>query len=563
MKLARRRWGPDRGLRALLLHGANGSSTSWTRLAAWLTARGWSTVAMDLRGHGVSPRFTGGEDPATLANDVLDTARSEALEPFDLLVGHSLGSLVALAAMRRDASFARRVVLVDPPGRRSVDYADLARETVARHRRASRSPDSVLAELRARLPWLSEEERIGVRDSTIDVDAAGLGRLVRALPGVSIAEDATQVSAPVLLVLGREPDASTRGRLAGTAQLDRQSSLVGEDRQELIGCLADVHVVAIDAGHAVHLERFDTFVEALETWLQTRSARRVAVITGAGQGLGRAEALELAGRGVAVVLNDLHSVESTRRAVEAQGGTAAEAIADVGTYDGGRRLLSSALDAFGDVHILVNNAGAVRDGMCFSLDEDAWEMVVRTNLTGQFAPLRHMAEYWREQAKRGVHDDRAVVCTTSESGLYGNVGQANYAAAKAGAAMLALVAATELRRYGVRVNAVAPRARTRMSQSAFGPLTPAQDGLDRFHPDHVARFVGWLTSPDAAPITGQVFVAFGGHVALIQGWRPAATFVRPHALTDGDFAQISRELFAATEPIAAAADVRRLFDPPH
>ncbi|MEN3585149.1 SDR family oxidoreductase [Streptomyces sp. ZYX-F-203] len=260
---------------------------------------------------------------------------------------------------------------------------------------------------------------------------------------------------------------------------------------------------------------------------------RVAVVTGAGRGLGRAHALALAAEGARVVVNDLgvaadgsggdagpaHAVVARIRAA---GGAAVPHTGDVATTSGAASLVETALDAFGRLDTLVNNAGFLRDRMLVNLDENDWDAVVRVHLRGHFLPLRHAAAHWRSEAKAGRPPRARVVNTGSGAGLVGSVGQGNYAAAKAGVVGLTLVAAAELGRYGVLVNAVAPAARTRMTERTFAEAMalPAPGGFDAMAPENVSPLVVWLGSADSDSVTGRVFGVEAGRITLWEGWRP-------------------------------------------
>ena len=211
---------------------------------------------------------------------------------------------------------------------------------------------------------------------------------------------------------------------------------------------------------------------------------KVAIVTGAGRGIGRGEALALAAEGATVVVNDLGtSLDGTSEASHAdevvneivgRGGTAVANADDVSSWDGAQGLIESTIDQFGRLDILVNNAGVLRDQMSFKMDEDAWDAVIRVHLKGHFAPTRFAAEHWRAQSKAGNDSGRRVINTVSEAGLYGGTGQANYAAAKAGIAGMTIALARELKNYGVTVNAIAPRARTRMTETVLGDYGAAR-----------------------------------------------------------------------------------------
>ena len=265
---------------------------------------------------------------------------------------------------------------------------------------------------------------------------------------------------------------------------------------------------------------------------------RVAIITGAGRGIGREHALLLAAEGAKVVVNDLgggldgSSAEATPAEevvaeITAMGGSAVANHDNVATWDGGERLIKSALDAFGDLHVLVNNAGILRDRVLVNLSEEDWDAVINVHLKGHFVPTRHAATYWREQAKAGKVVKASVINTSSTSGLLGNVGQSNYGAAKSGIASFSLIIAEELGRYGVRVNAIAPAARTRMTESTPGlsdyVVKPTDAAVfDVWDPANISPLVATLAMEDCAA-TGQVFFVQGGTVRKFQNWTMTET----------------------------------------
>jgi len=260
---------------------------------------------------------------------------------------------------------------------------------------------------------------------------------------------------------------------------------------------------------------------------------RVAIITGAGRGLGRAHALCCAAEGARVVVNDTGTaVDGTgadRSAaglvveeIRALGGEAVESTEDVSDFAGARRLVDTAIESFGDLHVLVNNAGILRDRALVHMTEDDWDDIMRVHLKGHFAPTRFAAEYWRGRTKAGETVTAAIVNTTSTSGLHGNPGQSNYGAAKAGIAALTVIAARELARYGVRVNAVSPAARTRMTdtlpslaQLFAAPENP--EAFDVWDPANASPLVAYLAC-SSCPVTGRVFFTQGGKVQLFEPW---------------------------------------------
>ncbi len=252
---------------------------------------------------------------------------------------------------------------------------------------------------------------------------------------------------------------------------------------------------------------------------------RVCIVTGAGRGLGREYALSLARHGAKVVVNDLGGDRDGTGAdtgpaqevvdeIKAGGGDAAANTDDISSWDGAASLVQQAIDTFGSLDVLVNNAGILRDRMLFSMTEDEWDAVIRVHLKGTFAPSHHAAAYWRERSKAGEAVDARLVNTTSVSGLYANVGQTNYGAAKAGIAAFTQIAAQELSRYGVTVNAIGPGALTRLT----GDLEMTDELRRNFAPTWVAPVITWLASPDSADITGQVIEASGLVLAVAEGW---------------------------------------------
>ncbi len=252
---------------------------------------------------------------------------------------------------------------------------------------------------------------------------------------------------------------------------------------------------------------------------------RVCIVTGAGRGLGREYALALARHGARVVVNDLGGsrdgtgqdtgpAAEVAAEIEAAGGEAAANGDDISTWDGAAHLIEQAVDTFGGLDVLVNNAGILRDRMLFSMSEGEWDSVIRVHLKGTFAPSRHAAAYWRDRSKAGEGNDARLINTTSVSGLYANPGQTNYGSAKAGIACFTQIAAQELHRYGVTVNAVAPGALTRLTEDL-----PMPDEIrSQFSPAHVAPVVTWLASRDSADVTGQVIEASGLVLAVAEGW---------------------------------------------
>ncbi|MGW0471940.1 SDR family oxidoreductase [Streptomyces coeruleorubidus] len=295
---------------------------------------------------------------------------------------------------------------------------------------------------------------------------------------------------------------------------------------------------------------------------------RVVVVTGAGRGLGRAHALAFAAEGARLVVNDLGvGLDGTPAAaggtpgpdspagrvaeeIRAAGGEAVPHGGDIATTEGAAALVRTALETYGRLDTLVNNAGFLRDRMLVNLDEDDFDAVVRVHLKGHFLPLRHAAAHWRSEAKAGRRPEARIVNTSSGAGLLGSVGQGNYSAAKSGIVALTLVAAAELRRYGVQVNAIAPAARTRMTERTFADTMAAPDsGFDTMAPENVSPLVVWLGSAASAGVTGRVFEAEGGRITVMEGWRPGPGVDKGERWAPAEAGEAARKLLAeAGEP---------------
>lgn len=250
---------------------------------------------------------------------------------------------------------------------------------------------------------------------------------------------------------------------------------------------------------------------------------RTVIITGAGAGLGRAYALAFAAEGANVVVNDIkrEAAEAVAAEVAAQGGQALANSDDITRIDTAQKIVDAAVARFGDVEVLINNAGIVRDKMFASMSEQDWDEVIRVHLRGHFCLANILVRRWREQSKAGAKMEARIINTSSGAGLQGSVGQSNYAAAKGGIASLTLVQAAELGRYGVTVNALAPAARTGMTEPVFGEVMkkPTNGDFDFFDPANVAPLVVWLGSPLSRHVTGRVFEVVGGQVSIADGWR--------------------------------------------
>ncbi|MBV9291158.1 MAG: SDR family oxidoreductase [Frankiales bacterium] len=263
----------------------------------------------------------------------------------------------------------------------------------------------------------------------------------------------------------------------------------------------------------------------------TICADRVVIVTGAGGGLGRAHALAFAAAGAHVVVNDIGTsregegssagpAQQVVDEIRAAGGSAVANTDDVADWEGAQRLVQTATVEFGRLDVLVNNAGFLRDRMLTTMSVDEWDAVIRVHLRGHFCPLRHAAAYWRDLAKAGEPVDARIINTSSGAGLMGSVGQGNYAAAKAGIVALTLNASAELARYGVTANAIAPAARTRMTEVAMPDMMRAPEtGFDAMAPENVSPLVVWLGSTESKDVTGRVFEVEGGIVSVADGWQ--------------------------------------------
>jgi NAD(P)-dependent dehydrogenase (short-subunit alcohol dehydrogenase family) len=289
----------------------------------------------------------------------------------------------------------------------------------------------------------------------------------------------------------------------------------------------------------------------------------VVVITGAGRGLGRAHAIEFARQGAAVVVNDLGATldgqgrsegpaQDVADEITAAGGRAIVNRDDVADWGGSQRLVQTAIDVFGRLDVVVNNAGFVRDRMFANTSEDEWDAVVRVHLKGHFCVARWAAAYWRDRAKAGEVNDARIINTSSGAGLLGSVGQAAYSAAKGGILSLTLVQAAELGRYGVTANAIAPSARTRMTEDVFAETmkAPTDGGFDAMAPENVSPLVVWLGSPESAGITGRVFEVEGGKISVADGWQHGPTVDKGARWDPAEVGPAVRDLLAAAPPPA-------------
>ena len=286
-------------------------------------------------------------------------------------------------------------------------------------------------------------------------------------------------------------------------------------------------------------------------------AERVVIVTGAARGLGRAHALAFAGQGAKVVVNDLgvdldgtgpqnDAADELVEEIRDGGGEAVANADDIADYAGAKRLVQLALDTFGGLDVVVNNAGFVRDRMFANAAEDEWDAVVRVHLKGHFAVSRHAAEFWRDQAKAGNSLSARIINTSSGAGLMGSVGQAAYSAAKAAIAALTLVQAAEVGRYEVTANAIAPSARTRMTEGVFTEMmAQPESGFDAMDPANVSPLVVWLGSVESRDVTGRVFEVEGGSIGVADGWHHGPTRDKGDRWLPTEVGGVVRELIAA------------------
>jgi NAD(P)-dependent dehydrogenase (short-subunit alcohol dehydrogenase family) len=291
---------------------------------------------------------------------------------------------------------------------------------------------------------------------------------------------------------------------------------------------------------------------------------RVVIVTGAGNGIGKAHALAFAAEGAQVVVNDVGgardgtggsptAAQAVADEIVAAGGEAVANSDDVSSWEGGRHLVEQAVEAFGALDAVVNNAGILRDRMLVNMSEAEWDSVIAVHLKGTFVTSRHAAEYWRAEAKAGRTREARLINTSSSSGIFGNVGQSNYGAAKAGIAAFSIIVSMELERYGVTVNAVAPTALTRMTEDLprlAGLAARTPEGFQPLAPENISPLVVWLASTESSGITGRVFSVAGGVISVNEGWANGPTVDKGSRWEPSELGAVIPELVAQAAPNA-------------
>ena len=293
---------------------------------------------------------------------------------------------------------------------------------------------------------------------------------------------------------------------------------------------------------------------------------RVVVITGAGNGIGRAHALAFAAQGAKVVVNDLGGsrdgtgssagpAQAVADEITAAGGEAVANTDDISSWPGAERLIRQAVDTFGGLDVVVNNAGILRDRMIVTMTEQDWDAVIAVHLKGTFAVLHHAAAYWRQRSKEGHANDARVINTTSSSGLFANAGQGNYGAAKSGIATLTIIAAKELERYGVTVNAIAPTALTRLTEDV--PMMRDAAATTELGPEAISPLVVWLGSAESRPVTGRVFGVWGNAITVLEGWVNGPSVSRDDQWDPAALTAVVPDLVAKAAPNADGLGTRK------
>lgn len=277
---------------------------------------------------------------------------------------------------------------------------------------------------------------------------------------------------------------------------------------------------------------------------------RSVIVTGAGNGLGKAYAKALAAEGASVVVNDINpdTAAGTVNEIEAAGGRAVTDLSDITDYDAAGNIVKTAIDSFGDLHAVVNNAGNNRDRMFASMTADDWDAVMAVHLKGHFCISSHAVHYWRDKSKNGDDPNARIINTSSGAGLQGSVGQSNYAAAKAGILALTLNQSAELRRYGITANAVAPQGRTGMTEEVFAEMmkVPEDGSFDAYDPANVAPLIVYLASAQSTELTGHCFESFGGKLSIAEGWKTGPVKDKQARYEVGEMAEIIDELLKIT-----------------
>lgn len=288
---------------------------------------------------------------------------------------------------------------------------------------------------------------------------------------------------------------------------------------------------------------------------------RIVVVTGGGRGLGREYCLEFARQGAKVVVNDLGNArdgtgganmgpaDEVVEEIKAMGGEAVANAEDVADWDGAGRMIQQAIDTYGGLDVVVNNAGILRDRMLFNMSVEEWDAVIHVHLRGTFCPTRHAAEYWRNRAKAGEENDARIINTTSVSGIFGNPGQTNYGAAKAGIAHFSIIAAKELLRYNITVNAISPGALTRLTEDLGPPPKEIPEGeFNPRDPSNVAPIVVWLGSKESKNVTGQVFESMRDRLCLYEGWHRGPTVKQNRRFDPNELGPVVEKMLADQRP---------------